>query len=68
MDYILWNTSDTLATCSTQGFLIYCRGFSGLLYHCSLIAYYMIVVKFNASDNFMLEFQDISKFCIAIVT
>ena len=53
VDYMVWNASGTLTTCSIQGIVFYCGTFGGLLYHCSLNLYYMIVVKFNASDEFI---------------
>ena len=52
VDYLYWNARGNMLTCNLQGFLSV-MGSSASLYNCSICLYYLAIVKYNKSDNFI---------------
>ncbi len=53
VDYIIWNARGNMASCTAIGFISLLGLNAGLLYNCSLNLYFLAVVKFNKSDEYI---------------
>ncbi len=51
--YGVWNAKGNEASCDAQGFLIYLGSIGGLCYNVSLNLYYLAVVKYNKSEDYI---------------
>jgi len=52
-DYYVWNARGNQATCSAQGFAFNLGANTSLYYTCSLILYFLAVVKYNKMDSYI---------------
>jgi len=53
LDYMVWNARGNEATCRAQGFLYYLGGYGGIFYNVSLNLYFLAVVKYEKSDEYI---------------
>ena len=51
--YITWNARGTMETCEAAGFLIYFGFISIFFYHASLNLFYLLVIKFEKSEEYI---------------
>lgn len=53
VDYMVWNARGNTASCSTQGFLLTLGWVLGSFYTCSIAFYYLAVIKYNKTDEYI---------------
>ena len=51
--YITWNAKGTMVTCQAQSFLMYFGLIASLFYHTSLNLFYLLVIKYDKSEEYI---------------
>ncbi len=52
-NYVVWNAIGNVTTCDTQGFLMMVGIVGGLFYNCSINIYYLTVVRYGKSNEYI---------------